>query len=98
MIKFTSIVIKFDFLNFNIKVSVSKHISFSRSFEITHSSVKIAKRVKLSAKRSPVYSNTEVKFAQQGGLISDKIEGLSYSAKSIENDEYYHISKNKKKL
>ena len=41
-----------------------------------------------------------VKFAQQGGPISDKIEGLSYNGKSIENDEYYHdhhISKNKKK-
>ena len=39
---------------------------------------------------------TSVKFAQ-GRPIYDKIEELSYSAKSIENDECYHISKNKKK-
>ena len=28
-----------------------------------------------------------------GGPISDQIEGLSYSAKSIENNKCYHISK-----
>ena len=39
-----------------------------------------------------------VKFAQQGGPVSDKIEGLSDSAKSVENDKCYHISKNKKKI
>ena len=39
---------------------------------------------------------TGVKFAQ-GGLISDKIEGLNYSIKSIVNDECY-TKKYKKKL
>ena len=35
------------------------------------------------------------KFVQQGGPISDKIEGLSYRAELIENDECYYISRKK---
>ena len=41
---------------------------------------------------------TSVKFAQQIGRVSDKIEGLNYSAKSIENDQLHHESKHKKKV
>ena len=45
-----------------------------------------------------LYIYKYIKFAQQGSPISDIIEGLSYKAKSIENDECYQISKNKEKI
>ena len=50
------------------------------------------------AYRNELKCYTSVKFAQQGGPISDKLEGLSYSAKSIKKDKCYRIFKNKKKV